>query len=76
MVHATPMRFAGLKRQPFFFFFLCFKTIVLWNTVGRPSHYFFVLIRYGPCNVVATPLATAADAQSGDAISFQTSVTL
>ncbi|XP_077953201.1 uncharacterized protein anln2 isoform X2 [Gasterosteus aculeatus] len=43
---------------------------------GRPSHYFFVLIRYGPCNVVATPLATAADAQSGDAISFQTSVTL
>ncbi|XP_031735189.1 anillin, actin binding protein 2 isoform X4 [Anarrhichthys ocellatus] len=43
---------------------------------GRPSHYFFVLIRYGPCNIVATPLATAADAQNGDTISFPTSVTL
>ncbi|XP_068459078.1 anillin, actin binding protein 2 [Clinocottus analis] len=43
---------------------------------GRPSHYFFVLIRYGPCNLVATPLATAADAQHGDTISFSTSVTL
>ncbi|KAM8893177.1 LOW QUALITY PROTEIN: anillin, actin binding protein 2 [Spinachia spinachia] len=43
---------------------------------GRPSHYFFVLIRYGPCNIIATPLATAADAQNGDAISFQTAVTL
>ncbi|KAM8862099.1 anillin, actin binding protein 2 isoform 4-T4 [Synchiropus picturatus] len=43
---------------------------------GRPSHYFFILIRYGPCNIVATPLATAADAQNGDTISFPTSVTL
>ncbi|XP_068579935.1 anillin, actin binding protein 2 [Cebidichthys violaceus] len=43
---------------------------------GRPSHYFFVLIRYGPCNIVATPLATAADAQNGDTISFPTSVAL
>ncbi|XP_014825060.1 PREDICTED: actin-binding protein anillin-like isoform X2 [Poecilia mexicana] len=43
---------------------------------GRPSHYFFVLIRYGPCNVIATPLATAADAQNGDTISFPTAVTL
>lgn len=43
---------------------------------GRPSHYFFVLIRYGPCTIVATPLATAADAQTGDTISFPTSVTL
>ncbi|XP_047453441.1 anillin isoform X5 [Mugil cephalus] len=43
---------------------------------GRPSHYFFVLIRYGPCNIVATPLATAADAQNGDTISFPTTVTL
>ncbi|PWA24857.1 hypothetical protein CCH79_00010165, partial [Gambusia affinis] len=43
---------------------------------GRPSHYFFILIRYGPCNVIATPLATAADAQNGDAISFPTAVTL
>ncbi|XP_078139265.1 anillin, actin binding protein 2 [Centroberyx gerrardi] len=46
------------------------------NRTGRPSHYFFVLIRYGPCNIVATPLATAADAQNGDTISFPTSITL
>ncbi|XP_026142901.1 anillin, actin binding protein 2 isoform X3 [Carassius auratus] len=43
---------------------------------GHPTHYFFVLIRYGPCNIVATPLATAADAQNGDTITFPTSVTL
>ncbi|XP_058608260.1 anillin, actin binding protein 2 isoform X3 [Onychostoma macrolepis] len=43
---------------------------------GRPTHYFFVLIRYGPCNIVATPLATAADAQNGDTITFPTSITL
>ncbi|XP_040894270.1 anillin isoform X3 [Toxotes jaculatrix] len=46
------------------------------SRTGRPSHYFFVLIRYGPCNIIATPLATAADAQKGDTISFPTSVTL
>ncbi|XP_053283375.1 anillin isoform X5 [Pleuronectes platessa] len=46
------------------------------NRTGRPSHYFFILIRYGPCNIIATPLATAADAQNGDTISFPTSVTL
>ncbi|XP_041852757.1 anillin isoform X3 [Melanotaenia boesemani] len=46
------------------------------SRTGRPSHYFFVLIRYGPCNMVATPLATAADAENGDTISFPTSVTL
>ncbi|XP_055030676.2 anillin, actin binding protein 2 [Misgurnus anguillicaudatus] len=43
---------------------------------GRPTHYFFVLIRYGACNIVATPLATAADAQNGDTITFPTSITL
>ncbi|XP_050990288.1 anillin isoform X1 [Labeo rohita] len=43
---------------------------------GRPTHYFFVLVRYGPCNIVATPLATAADAQNGDTITFPTSITL
>ncbi|XP_032405256.1 anillin, actin binding protein 2 isoform X5 [Xiphophorus hellerii] len=43
---------------------------------GRPSHYFFILIRYGPCNVIATPLATSTDAQNGDAVSFPTAVTL
>nr|XP_057943546.1 anillin, actin binding protein 2 isoform X5 [Doryrhamphus excisus] len=42
----------------------------------QPSHYFFILIRYGACNIVATPLATAADAQNGDTISFPTCVTL
>ncbi|KAJ8248833.1 hypothetical protein GJAV_G00228230 [Gymnothorax javanicus] len=41
-----------------------------------PTHYFFVLIRYGAHNIVATPLATAADALKGDTISFPTSVTL
>ncbi|XP_061612561.1 anillin, actin binding protein 2 isoform X2 [Phyllopteryx taeniolatus] len=46
------------------------------NSSGRPSYYFFILIRYGPCNIVSTPLATAADAQNGDTISFSTSVTL
>ncbi|XP_062245318.1 anillin, actin binding protein 2 isoform X11 [Platichthys flesus] len=46
------------------------------NRTGRPSHYFFILIRYGPCNIIATPLATVADAQNGDTISFPTSVTL
>ncbi|XP_056621481.1 anillin, actin binding protein 2 isoform X2 [Triplophysa dalaica] len=43
---------------------------------GRPMHYFFVLIRYGACNIVATPLATPADAQNGDTITFPTSITL
>ncbi|KAL0968257.1 hypothetical protein UPYG_G00264380 [Umbra pygmaea] len=43
---------------------------------GRPTHYFFVLIRYGPCNIIATPLATAVDAQNGDTISFPTSICL
>ncbi|XP_035251059.1 anillin isoform X1 [Anguilla anguilla] len=43
---------------------------------GLPAHYFFVLIRYGTHDIVATPLATAADALNGDTISFPTSVTL
>ncbi|RVE72304.1 hypothetical protein OJAV_G00060520 [Oryzias javanicus] len=46
------------------------------SRAGRPSHYFFVLIHSGPYNIVATPLATAADARNGDTISFPTSVTL
>uniref|UniRef100_A0A3Q3IM81 PH domain-containing protein n=1 Tax=Monopterus albus TaxID=43700 RepID=A0A3Q3IM81_MONAL len=46
------------------------------SRTGRPSHYFFVLIRYGPHNIVTTPLATPDDAQNGDTISFPTSVTL
>ncbi|XP_047678656.1 anillin isoform X2 [Tachysurus fulvidraco] len=43
---------------------------------ARPTHYFFILIRYGACNIVATPLATAADAENGDTITFSTSITL
>ncbi|XP_033896683.3 anillin-like isoform X5 [Acipenser ruthenus] len=43
---------------------------------GKPSHYFFVLIRYGSSNIVSTPLATAVDAQKGDTIAFPTSITL
>uniref|UniRef100_A0A8B9JZU7 Si:dkey-30c15.10 n=1 Tax=Astyanax mexicanus TaxID=7994 RepID=A0A8B9JZU7_ASTMX len=43
---------------------------------GRPTHYFFILIRYGSYNIVATPLATAADAENGDTITFPTSITL
>ncbi|XP_062317229.1 anillin, actin binding protein 2 isoform X2 [Osmerus eperlanus] len=46
------------------------------NRTGRPSHFFFVLIRYGACDIVATPLATAANAMNGDTISFSTSITL
>ncbi|KAI5098548.1 anillin isoform X2, partial [Silurus meridionalis] len=43
---------------------------------ARPTHYFFILIRYGAYNIVATPLATAADADKGDTITFPTSITL
>ncbi|XP_038662982.1 anillin-like isoform X5 [Scyliorhinus canicula] len=43
---------------------------------GKPSHYFFLMIRYGPHNIVATPLATAEDAQHGDTITFPTIITL
>ncbi|KAJ8252174.1 hypothetical protein COCON_G00214860 [Conger conger] len=43
---------------------------------GQPTHYFFVLIRYGVHDIVATPLATAGDALNGDTISFPTSITL
>ncbi|KAM4722984.1 uncharacterized protein WCC33_009181 [Rhinophrynus dorsalis] len=43
---------------------------------GFPSHYFLILIRFGSYDVVATPLASAADAQTGDTILFPTKVTL
>ncbi|XP_078067257.1 anillin-like isoform X6 [Mustelus asterias] len=43
---------------------------------GNPSHYFLLMIRYGPHNIVATPLATAEDAQHGDTITFPTIITL
>ncbi|XP_060892305.1 anillin, actin binding protein 2 isoform X2 [Labrus mixtus] len=56
--------------------FVCSSLNHTGSPASRPSHYFFILIRYGPCNIVATPLATAADAKNGDTISFPTSVTL
>ncbi|XP_078400114.1 anillin-like isoform X1 [Cetorhinus maximus] len=43
---------------------------------GKPSHYFLLMIRYGPHNIVATSLATAEDAQHGDTITFPTIITL
>ncbi|XP_072403771.1 anillin-like isoform X2 [Chiloscyllium punctatum] len=43
---------------------------------GKPSHYFLLMIRYGPHNIVTTPLATAEDAQHGDTITFPTTITL
>ncbi|XP_041446218.1 anillin-like isoform X11 [Xenopus laevis] len=43
---------------------------------GYPSHYFLILIRFGSHDIVATPLASAADAQTGDTIPFPTTVTL
>ncbi|KAG9474717.1 hypothetical protein GDO78_003270 [Eleutherodactylus coqui] len=43
---------------------------------GLAGHYFLILIRYGAYDVVATPLASAADAQTGDTIIFPTTVTL
>ncbi|XP_044126087.1 anillin-like isoform X1 [Bufo gargarizans] len=43
---------------------------------GPAGHYFVILIRYGAYDVVATPLASASDAQTGDTIIFPTTVTL
>ncbi|XP_072416812.1 anillin [Chiloscyllium punctatum] len=40
------------------------------------SYYFFILIKAGALNMVATPLATTQIALSGDAISFPTKFTL
>ncbi|XP_069822556.1 anillin-like isoform X2 [Dendropsophus ebraccatus] len=43
---------------------------------GPVGHYFLILIRYGAYDVVATPLASASDAQTGDTIIFPTTVVL
>ncbi|XP_048461839.1 anillin-like isoform X6 [Rhincodon typus] len=43
---------------------------------GKPSHYFLLMIHYGPHNIVTTPLATAEDAQHGDTVTFPTVITL
>ncbi|XP_059848520.1 anillin-like isoform X3 [Hypanus sabinus] len=43
---------------------------------GKPSQYFLLIIKCGPHNIVATPLATAEDAHQGDTIIFPTIITL
>lgn len=43
---------------------------------GPAGHYFLILIRYGAYDVVATPLASASDAETGDTIIFPTTITL
>ncbi|XP_078257823.1 anillin-like isoform X2 [Rhinoraja longicauda] len=43
---------------------------------GKPSHYFLLMVKCGPHNVIATPLATAKDAHQGDTIIFPTIITL
>lgn len=39
-------------------------------------HYFFVMIRAGAENTVATPLASTNNSLSGDALTFSTKFTL
>ncbi|XP_063041731.1 anillin isoform X2 [Engraulis encrasicolus] len=51
------------------------KADFVCSTANRPelsSHYFFVMIRAGPENSVATPLANTRSALSGDALTFAT----
>ncbi|XP_032891947.1 anillin-like isoform X2 [Amblyraja radiata] len=43
---------------------------------GKPTHYFLLMIKYGPHNIIATPLATAKDAHQSDTIIFPTIITL
>ncbi|XP_055504657.1 anillin-like isoform X3 [Leucoraja erinacea] len=43
---------------------------------GKPTHYFLLMIKYGPHNIIATPLATAKDAHQNDTIIFPTIITL
>ncbi|KAJ3609176.1 hypothetical protein NHX12_023700 [Muraenolepis orangiensis] len=48
-------------------------------TANKPessSHYFFILIRAGAENMVATPLVSTRSALSGDALSFKTTFTM
>ncbi|XP_031442176.1 anillin isoform X2 [Clupea harengus] len=46
------------------------------NKPESSSHYFFVMIRSGAENTVATPLASTRSAISGDALTFSTKFTL
>ncbi|XP_060753432.1 anillin isoform X3 [Tachysurus vachellii] len=55
------------------------KADFVCSTANRPesgSHYFFVMIRAGAENTVATPLASTNSALSGDALTFSTKFTL
>ncbi|XP_078395451.1 anillin isoform X2 [Cetorhinus maximus] len=46
------------------------------HKMDAPSYYFFILIKAGALNMVATPLASTQNALRGDAISFPTKFTL
>ncbi|XP_067912775.1 anillin isoform X2 [Heterodontus francisci] len=46
------------------------------HKMDTTSYYFFILIKAGALNMVATPLASTQNALSGDAISFPTKFTL
>ncbi|XP_060798793.1 anillin isoform X2 [Neoarius graeffei] len=55
------------------------KADFVCSTANKPeagSHYFFVVIRAGAQNMVATPLASTNNALSGDALTFSTKFTL
>ncbi|XP_053469226.1 anillin isoform X4 [Ictalurus furcatus] len=55
------------------------KADFVCSTANRPesgSHYFFVMIRAGAENTVATPLASTNNALTGDALTFSTKFTL
>ncbi|KAL0962138.1 hypothetical protein UPYG_G00336210 [Umbra pygmaea] len=55
------------------------KADFVCSTANRPEsscHYFFIMIRAGAENTVATPLASTRSAISGDAISFSTKFTM
>lgn len=50
------------------------RVIILMQDCG--NHYFFVMIRAGAENTVATPLASTRTGLSGDALTFTTKFTL
>ncbi|KAJ7991472.1 hypothetical protein DPEC_G00284220 [Dallia pectoralis] len=55
------------------------KADFVCSTASKPEsscHYFFIMIRAGAENTVATPLASTRDAISGDAITFTTKFTM
>ncbi|XP_062301641.1 anillin isoform X2 [Osmerus eperlanus] len=55
------------------------KADFVCSTANKPasaSHYFFLMIRAGAENMVATPLASTRSALSGDALTFSTKFTM